>query len=287
MEDLNRKKAELMNPPTATDANQAQQLKEKQDELNKLKAMLANSGDISALQAMEAEERKKYEKKQYGVDVCFVMDCTGSMAPWINAARDKIILLSQELKYIPARKPPHIRVGFLGYRDIDLGSDRYVPLDFMDFSIDSNVQRFQTELAKIKPMGNQDTAEDVTGAMNYVLNRFAWQASTRLVIHFGDAPCHGSRYHDLSSDCFKGGDPDGYVPEKLLEGFASKSIFYYFGEICADTNKMCNIFKNHLTGLGKGEYFLIKSMKGGPNDFIPAVVKSVTETMQKSQIFGM
>ena len=37
----------------------------------------------------------------------------------------------------------------------------------------------------------------------------SWKASTRLVIHFCDAPCHGTPYHDGCLDYFPAGDPAG------------------------------------------------------------------------------
>ena len=36
-----------------------------------------------------------------------------------------------------------------------------------------------------------------------------WQSSTKLVIHFGDAPAHGSKYYTSCSDNHPSGDPTG------------------------------------------------------------------------------
>lgn len=36
-----------------------------------------------------------------------------------------------------------------------------------------------------------------------------FRAQTRMIIHFADAPCHGSKYHDGYSDNYPGGDPRG------------------------------------------------------------------------------
>ena len=36
-----------------------------------------------------------------------------------------------------------------------------------------------------------------------------WQSSTKLVIHFGDAPAHGSKYYTYCGDLHPGGDPTG------------------------------------------------------------------------------
>jgi hypothetical protein len=41
----------------------------------------------------------------------------------------------------------------------------------------------------------------------------SWSSSTRLLIHFGDAPCHGNRYHNgrpvNGPDAYPAGNPDG------------------------------------------------------------------------------
>ena len=36
-----------------------------------------------------------------------------------------------------------------------------------------------------------------------------WQSSTKLVIHFGDAPAHGRKYYTSCHDLHPGGDPTG------------------------------------------------------------------------------
>lgn len=36
-----------------------------------------------------------------------------------------------------------------------------------------------------------------------------WQSSTKLVIHFGDAPAHGRKYYTYCHDNHPGGDPTG------------------------------------------------------------------------------
>lgn len=54
----------------------------------------------------------------------------------------------------------------------------------------------------------------------------SWQSSTRLVIHFGDSPCHGNQYHNgfpvNGPDTFPAGDPRGRhrsAPHALLYRF--------------------------------------------------------------------
>ena len=46
--------------------------------------------------------------------------------------------------------------------------------------------------------------------------KLSWRSSTKLLIHFGDAPAHGSKYHTpYVSDIYPAGDPSGKFIEVL------------------------------------------------------------------------
>jgi len=257
-----------------------------EEEIRRLQRELGEKSDITELQMQKEQALQQRQKVLYGVDLCFIMDCTGSMRPWIEAAKNKIRELAAAVKNIKTTKKPHFRIAFLGYRDIDHGPQRYVPIDFFDLEDQGAVAKFQKVLSETKPIGGNDPAEDIAGAMNYVLSRMSWKSSTRLVIHFADAPCHGKKYHDIY-DRFPEGDPDGLVPEDLLEKFAGKTITYYFGEIDPDTRKMTTILTNHMTRLQKGAMFHVIPMNSGVESFLPRVVESITQSMTQSGLFGM
>src|SRR5581483_1543385 len=54
-------------------------------------------------------------RRSMKVDLCFTLDCTGSMVPHITAAKDCILQVSNYIKHTnPNIK---LRVGFCGYRD--------------------------------------------------------------------------------------------------------------------------------------------------------------------------
>jgi len=62
--------------------------------------------------------------------------------------------------------------------------------------------------------GGGDTCEDVAGALKVASGaQMGWSRSNRCVIHFLDAPPHGSSYHDLGA----GGDNHLGVGEGLTE----------------------------------------------------------------------
>ena len=52
------------------------------------------------------------------------------------------------------------------------------------------------------------------------ITELSWRSSTRLVIHFGDYPCHGKKYHGEDweqYDRYPVGDPEGKQADPTLE----------------------------------------------------------------------
>ncbi|PSC68815.1 mhck ef2 kinase domain isoform B [Micractinium conductrix] len=137
------------------------------------------------------------------------------------------------------------RLAFVGYRDFyrEAADAHFIVSDFVEAN---NFSKLESTLAVVHARGGSD-AEDVTGALKKVLD-LSWASTTRLLIHFGDAPCHGNRYHDGgcingSFDSYPGGNPDGLVPEDLLRQLVACRVDYHFARINSQTDIMCEIFK--------------------------------------------
>ncbi|MFM7561538.1 MAG: VWA domain-containing protein, partial [Planctomycetota bacterium] len=64
---------------------------------------------------------KPEEMKAPQIEVCFVLDTTGSMSGLIQGAKDKIWSIANEL--IATKPAPKIKFGLIGYRD---RSDVYI-----------------------------------------------------------------------------------------------------------------------------------------------------------------
>ncbi|CAG8589535.1 16163_t:CDS:1 [Funneliformis caledonium] len=170
------------------------------------------------------------------VDLCFVMDCTGSMGSHINAAKDCILNVA---KCMEKMKPSvKIRFGFCGYRDHCDGANRLQTFPFTE----SYVQ-FEKDLSGVSPMGGGDTPEDVLGGLNVAVNQMSWRNEARIIFHIGDCPSHGRRYKNIDDD-YPNGDPNGLTAERVLGEMKSKNIFYFFGKITSFTNEMVNIFRS-------------------------------------------
>jgi len=127
--------------------------------------------------------------------VCFVLDCTESMTPWINASKTKIHKLLEEL--CESHKDFTIYVSFIGYRDFGEAIHK------VDFT--TNIEFIHDVISGIQAHGGNDQAEDVAGAYSW-LNSLDWTANVRSVFHITDAPNHGLEYHD---DYVEDDYPDG------------------------------------------------------------------------------
>lgn len=98
----------------------------------------------------EIDEVLKTVKAQSTADVCFLMDCTGSMHKYIDAAKTQIQMLTETVLRMFSTK---IRLAFIGYRDI---GDTLEEFDFTD-----DVSTFKTFLDTIETTGGDDACEDV------------------------------------------------------------------------------------------------------------------------------
>ncbi|CAB4441562.1 unnamed protein product [Rhizophagus irregularis] len=211
------------------------------------------------------------------VDLCFVLDCTGSMGPFIAAARDCIL---QVINYIKHTNPSiELRVGFCGYRDHNDRHDRLQSLDFTD-----QYEQFTTYLQSVLPFGGDDTPEDVLGGLNEAIAKMNWKNGTRVLLHIGDSPPHGKNFTDVE-DSYPKGDPYGLTAKNVLKKMQSKNILYFFGKITNETDKMLEIFRGII-----GEFPVFDLIGGDPikliENFIKATSTSITYAVSMTSTIG-
>jgi len=124
--------------------------------------------------------------KSNSVDLLFVIDATGSMGSWLDAA----VKRSQEIASTARRENPAIkfRFGAVFYRDpIDVETDENTFFDLTD-----NVDKLKEKMATQEPTGGGDGPEDWVGGYKIALNQISWDPkSSKAIIHIADAPAHG------------------------------------------------------------------------------------------------
>ncbi|GBB86404.1 hypothetical protein RclHR1_12840002 [Rhizophagus clarus] len=203
------------------------------------------------------------------VDLCFVLDCTGSMWPHIAAARGCIL---QVANYIKNTNPSiEFRVGFCGYRDHNDGSNRLQIFDFND-----QYDQFTKYMHNILPFSSpedDDAPEDVLGGLNAAITQMDWKNSTRVLLHICDSPPHGRHFSNLK-DKYPDGDPYGLTEKIVLEKMKSKNILYFFGKITRHTEKMLEAFRGII-----GEFPVFDLASEDPIKLIEKFVKATSSSI--------
>jgi len=120
------------------------------------------------------------QEKGKTLDVVICIDTTGSMKPYIDSVRQKLIPMLREL----ISGFNSYRIGMVLYKDYyDEYLNRIIPFT-ADFS------RFQSDLNAIRAYGGADIPEAVYEALHAGATGFPWQAQSKVMFLIGDAPPH-------------------------------------------------------------------------------------------------
>ena len=170
------------------------------------------------------------------VKVCFVMDCTASMGPWIRQAKTRMVEIVESVR----RQHPNTNIlaGFVGYRDYG-DEEQHIVIPFQ--SADATMHQIQP----IQPEGGDDCAEDVAHALFRALHMDWNDAQVKIVFHIADAPAHGMDFHGIRiSDRFPRGDPHGIDPRDSVEKMSFLNMDFTFVKINESTDTMIDQFHN-------------------------------------------
>ncbi len=119
------------------------------------------------------------------IEVCFVVDTTGSMGGLIEGAKQKIWSIANEM--IAAKPTPDIKVGLVAYRD---RGDEYVT---KTYDLTNDMDLVYAKLREFKADGGGDTPESVNEALNAAVTQLAWSTNRdvlKIIFLVGDAPPH-------------------------------------------------------------------------------------------------
>ncbi|CAG8531940.1 17108_t:CDS:2 [Dentiscutata heterogama] len=223
-------------------------------------------------------------KNLLNVDLCFVLDCTGSMEKYINAARKSIRELIKSMNKVN----PKIKIwfGFCGYHDYNNNDN----LQILEFTYSQ--KEFENFVTSVRAKGGDNVSEDVLGGLNKAI-KMKWVHDTRILIHIGYAPPHGARFNEPGTrDNYPNGYSNRLSAENVLGEMKSKKINYFFGKVAEKTDKMLNIFRkiigdfkmfdlkatgqnpDHLTNILREETFLaisqtVVSTRNRKNTYLP------------------
>ena len=133
------------------------------------------------------ETAKKPSEKpaKQRIEVCFVLDTTGSMGGLIAGAKAKIWSMANDI--ISAKPTPEVRFALIAYRD--RGDDYVTKITALTDDLDA----VYAELNTFKAAGGGDGPESVGRALDESVKKIEWtkDASVLKIIYLvGDAPPH-------------------------------------------------------------------------------------------------
>jgi len=167
-----------------------------------LSIILSASAMLSFWQPLFAKTAPPPQSKPR-IEVCFVLDTTGSMGGLIEGAKQKIWSIANEM--ISAQPTPELKLGLIGYRD---RGDEYV---VKSFSLTDDIDAIYGHLREFQAGGGGDAPESVNEALAEAIHKMPWSSDSKvlkIIFLVGDAPPHmdyanGPKYPDLCREAAK------------------------------------------------------------------------------------
>ena len=252
---------------TKTSTRTRDDLRRVEEEIAREQARATSNYTMELFERKQEMLRQMLEKNK-NVDVVFLLDCTGSMAGYIEEAKNQIKKIVEQILEMYEN---NVRVAFIGYRDHCDG-----PMRIETFQFSEDTDMFVAFLGGVRATGGGDAPEDVLGGLEAAVN-LAWSSASKVIFHVGDSPQHGPRFHDLGAggDNHYGADPRGLVPEDLFRKMKQIGVRYVFGKVNSTTDKMFTEFQK----IGGKEMVREVDMKS-PNLLNTQAVTSITATIE-------
>lgn len=123
------------------------------------------------------------------VDVCFVVDTTGSMSPFLGAARRALL---DTVAALVAKSAVNLRLGLVEYRDHPPQERTFVT---RHYALTDDLKKMQKVIDQLRADGGGDHPEAVYDGVHEASILTEWRAhSCRYILLVGDAPPHGYRH---------------------------------------------------------------------------------------------
>lgn len=195
----------------------------------------------------------KYMVRAHKISICFLLDTTQSMKPYIDGVKEQIGVMVTKAKEAGCTIAG---LAFVGYKDWCCGRDHF---EISPFS--SDVDEFKAFVGRVgvshlpqckETNVPRDYPEDVLGGMLKAA-QLSWPADSgvRIIHHFADDCPHGTIYHGdykaryIDSDSFPSGHPDDPTLDSLFKQLKAKNIIYKFMKVNEHCARMVEIFSIH------------------------------------------
>jgi hypothetical protein len=134
------------------------------------------------------------------LDLVFIVDNTGSMGPYIQNVKTKILEIIRTIK--KEELCHRLRVGLVSYRDHPPEETTYIT---QKYELSSDTSKIEQNVLQMDASGGGDGPEAVSTALQ-VMNKMEFlNESAKIAVLIGDAPPHGVE----SGDRWPQGTPDG------------------------------------------------------------------------------
>ena len=224
------------------------------------------------------------------VDVCFLVDATGSMQSHIDNAKNTVLGIAANINEAYPGVP--VRFAFIAYRDFADNRGSYGDDAFEEFDFSEDVGSLKTFIAGVKATSaglEVDYPEDIAGGLDRCLN-LDWVASNRCCILVADAPCHGTKFHTepgTPKDKYPAGDPHGRDPLKQMRQLRGKRINFSFYSANAGTDQMGRMFARAYRGQVDGKLYEMELQQlGDANTFQTKAASTILKSISGEVSFG-
>ncbi|KAK0631246.1 kinase-like domain-containing protein [Immersiella caudata] len=177
-------------------------------------------------------------KEACSTDLLFLIDTTGSMGAYIEAAKKQVRSIVEDIKEAFFNEAD-VQIAVVGYKDHGDSNK----IQFLDFT--SSTERVTDFLDELTAFGGGDAPEDVLSGIVQALNA-SWTQQTRCIIHIADAPAHGRTLNNFGETVDKypvpGSEPHHLTHTPLLLKMIGLNINYALLRINNTTDKMAQQF---------------------------------------------
>jgi len=152
------------------------------------------------------------------LDIVFIVDNTGSMGPYIQNVKTKILEIIRTIK--KEELCHRLRVGLVSYRDHPPEETTYIT---QKYELSSDTSKIEQNVLQMDASGGGDGPEAVSTALQ-VMNKMEFlNESAKIAVLIGDAPPHGVE----SGDRWPQGTPDGAKWDKEAKKSFEKGIIIH------------------------------------------------------------
>jgi hypothetical protein len=179
-----------------------------------------------------------------GIDVCFVIDTTGSMEPYFGKVKQTITCIikdNQVLMKKSGKSTSDFRFAIVDYRDHPPEAD-YI-FHTCDFTSDTLAS---TYVMNLKSGSGGDFPEAVLDGLDAACTLKWRDNADHLLFHILDAPPHGKMYHTQKDDHWPDGCPSGKTAQGVLQIMKQKNITYHVLRCSNHLNMMITEFKKYI-----------------------------------------